>query len=242
MVTRDLRRWHLAIALLVLIAIDAAATDMGMGAPPVITYFSVDRLEGQLRDGDNALAWEAEGWVGGDLNKLWFKTKGEDSTDDGLEQAELQLLFSRAILPYWDLQLGLRHDLRPNPSKSYAVVAMEGLAPYRIDVEASTFISEDGDPSARLELEYDLRFTQRWILQPRAELDVAFTQVSELKVGRGPTKLETGLRLRYQVLPEFAPYLGLSYESALGDTRGLLSDAGEDRSSWGLVLGLTAWF
>ena len=242
MTARNWPRCYLIGVLLALVAVDATATDMGMGAPPVITYFSVDRLEGQLRDGNDALAWEAEGWVGRDLNKLWFKTKGEDVEDEGLEQAELQLLYSRAVLPFWDLQLGLRHDLRPNPSKSYAVVAVEGMAPYRIDVEASAFVSEDGDASARLELEYDLRFTQRWILQPRAELDFAFSQVSDLDVGRGPSKLETGLRLRYQVLPEFAPYLGLSYETALGDTRGLLSDANEDRSSWGLVLGLTAWF
>ncbi|UCG73643.1 MAG: copper resistance protein B [Chromatiales bacterium] len=239
------RSWppcYLVSVLVALVGVDATATDMGMGAPPVITYFSVDRLEGQLRDGNDALVWEAEGWVGRDLNKLWFKTKGEDVEDEGLEQAELQLLFSRAVLPFWDLQLGLRHDLRPNPSKSYGVVAMEGMAPYRIDVEAAAFISEDGDASARLELEYDLRLTQRWILQPRAELDFAFSQVSELDIGRGPTKLETGLRLRYQVLPEFAPYLGLNYETALGDTRGLLSDAGESRSDWGLVVGVTAWF
>lgn len=242
MTARSRRRHFLAGVLLALVAVDAAASDMGMGPPPLITYFSVDRLEGQLRDGNDALVWEAEGWVGRDLNKLWFKTKGENVEDEGLEQAELQLLYSRAVLPFWDLQVGLRHDLRPNPSKSYGVVAMEGMAPYRIDVEASAFISEDGDASARLELEYDLRFTQRWILQPRAELDFAFSQVSELDVGRGPTKLETGLRLRYQVLPEFAPYLGLSYETALGDTRGLLSDAGESRSDWGLVFGLTAWF
>jgi copper resistance protein B len=242
MMTPEWPRRIVATGLLALFASGPAAAEMGMGKPPTITYFSVDRLEAQLRDGNNALQWEAEGWVGGDLNKLWLKTEGEDIEDEGLEQAELQLLYSRAVLPFWDLQVGLRHDLRPNPSKNYAVVAMEGLAPYRVDIEASAFISEDGDPSARLELQYDLRFNQRWILQPRAELDYSFSKVSDLDLGRGPSKLETGLRLRYQLLPAFAPYLGLSYESALGDTRGLLKDAGEARSDWGLVLGLTAWF
>ena len=218
------------------------ASEMGMGPPPTITYFAADRLEAQLRDGNDAVLWDAEGWIGGDLNKAWFKTEGEHDEDEGLERAELQLLYSRAVAAFWDLQLGLRHDLRPNPSKTYAVVAAEGTAPYNIDVEASAFLSEDGDASARLELEYDLRFSQQWILQPRAELDFAFAQVSDLNVGSGPSKLETGLRLRYQLQPQFAPYAGLDYETALGDTRGLLRDAGEDRSSWGLVLGLAAWF
>jgi copper resistance protein B len=213
-----------------------------MGSPETITYVSVDRLEAQLRDADDVLIWDAEAWIGGDLNKLWFKTEGEDVDDEGLEQAELQLLYSRAIAAFWDVQAGLRHDLRPNPSKTYAVIGLQGLAPYRFEVDAAAFLSEDGDASASVELEYDLRLTQRWILQPRAELDIAFSQVAELGVGRGPSQLEAGLRLRYEVVPEFAPYVGVGYETALGDTRGLRSDEGEQRSDWGLVLGLKAWF
>jgi copper resistance protein B len=227
-----------------LLAGPVAATDMNaaMGGPKAVAYLSLDRLEAQLRDGSNAWAWDAEGWFGGDLDKLWIKTKGEDDQDTGLEQAELQLLYSRAVAAFWDLQLGVRHDMRPNPSKTYAVVGVEGTAPYRIDIDAAAFVSEDGDASARVEAEYDLRLNQRWVLQPRAELDVAFSQTSELDVGRGPSKLETGLRLRYEFLPEFAPYLGVRYESALGNSRGLVKDAGDSRSTWSAVLGIHAWF
>jgi copper resistance protein B len=220
----------------------SAQAEMGMGPDRPLIYVALDRLEAQFRDGDDARVWDAEAWIGGDVHKAWFKTQGEDVSDEGLERAELQALYSRAIAPFWDLQLGLRHDLRPNPSKTYGVVALEGLAPYRIEVEASGFISEDGDASARLELEYDLRLTQQWILQPRAELDFAFSQVSELQVGKGPTTLETGLRLHYAVKPELSPYIGVDFESALSDTRGLRRDAGEERSSWGAVIGLSAWF
>ncbi|MGI9329805.1 MAG: copper resistance protein B [Gammaproteobacteria bacterium] len=220
----------------------SAKAEMGMGGGQTLTYFSVDRLEAQFRDGDDARVWDAEAWIGGDMHKAWFKTQGEDVSGEGLERAELQALYSRAVAPFWDLQLGLRHDLRPNPSKTYGVVALEGLAPYRIEVEASGFISEDGDASARLELEYDLRLTQQWILQPRVELDFAFSQVSELQVGKGPTVLETGLRLHYAIKPELSPYIGVDFESALSDTRGLRRDAGEERSSWGAVIGLSAWF
>lgn len=219
-----------------------SATDMGMGSPPLIASFSVDRLETQVRDGDNAYVWDTEGWLGRDINKFVFKSEGEYDDGEGMEDAELQLLYGRAILPFWDLRLGLRHDFRPNPSKTYAVVTLAGDAPYNIEVEASVYVSEDGDTSADLELEYDLRLTQRWILQPRAEFDFGFSQVSDLDTGRGPGRLETGLRLRYEVLPEFAPYAGFNYETALGNTRSLLNDADESRSDWSLILGLTAWF
>ena len=231
-----------AVAIALLAMGQACATDMGMGSPPLILSFSADRAEARLRDGDDAFVWDAEGWIGGDLNKVGFRTRGETDDNGSAEEAELQLLFSRAILPFWDLHAGLRHDLRPNPSKTYAVLSVEGTAPYRVEVEASAFVSEDGDASAELELEYDLRLTQQWILQPRVDFDFAFSQVSELDVGKGPSELETGLRLRYEFTKQFAPYLGVVYETALGDTRDLRKDAGEDRSSWSLGLGLKAWF
>lgn len=236
-------RHHLTITLtLAALAGAASASDMGMGSPPLVTYFSADRLEMRFRDGDDAIAWEAEGWIGRDMNKLVFRTEGKLDDGSSAEDAELQLLYGRSVLPFWDLQFGLRHDLRPNPSKTYAVAALAGLAPYRIEALASAFLSEDGDASARLELEYDLRLTQRWILQPRTEFDFAFSQVSDLDVGRGPGKLETGLRLRHQITQQFSPYLGLSHEMALGNTRSLLNDHGKSRSEWSLVLGLNAWF
>ena len=218
------------------------ATDMGMGRPPVVTMFSAELLETQVRNGDNAYVWDVEAWRGNDINKAFLRTEGEYDDGEGMENAELQLLYSRAVLAFWDLQMGLRHDFRPNPSKTYAVAALDGEAPFRVEVEASAFVSEDGDASARLELEYDLFLTQYWIVQPRMELDFAFSQVSELQVGRGPNQLETGLRLRYQWRQECAPYLGVAWESALGDTRGLLNDANEDRSTWSFVLGLRTWF
>ena len=233
----------LRLALLVGIGglVPPAWADMGMGPEPLQYFVSADRLEAQFRDGTDARLWDLEAWVGRDLNKFWFKSEGED-TDDGLEQAEVQGLFSRAVSAFWDLQLGLRHDLRPNPTRSYAVLGMQGEAPYRIEVDAAAFISENGDASLRIETEYDLRLTQRWILQPRTEFEFAFSQDSDLGVGRGPNSLEAGLRLRYAVVPEFAPYIGLDFETALGDTRNLRRNAGEERSSWGAVLGIHAWF
>lgn len=239
-----LRRYCLITAALALSgpALDAGAAEMGMGPPPLVASFSVDRLEAQVRDGDNAYAWEAEGWIGRDINKLVLTTDGEVDDEGGADDVELQLLYSRAVLAFWDLRLGLRHDFRPNPSKSYAVLAMAGTAPYRIEVEASAYVSEDGDASTELELEYDLYLTQRWFLRPRMEFKFAFSQVADLETGRGPSQLETGLRLHYQLRQELAPYLGLAYETALGNTRSLLNDADESRSEWSIVLGLSAWF
>ena len=125
-----------------------------------------ERLEYLSQEGDSAAAWEGQGWYGGDLNKLWFKTEGE-SEQGHLEEAEVQLLYSRAVRPFWDVQVGARHNFQPNPSRNYAVVALQGTAPYWFELESALFLSDRGDVSARFEAEYDLRFTQRLLLQPR---------------------------------------------------------------------------
>ncbi|MEO0972828.1 MAG: copper resistance protein B, partial [Pseudomonadota bacterium] len=135
-----------------------------------------ERVELQSREGDATAVWEAQGWLGTDRHKWWVKTEGERPTDDNaFEEFELQSLYSRALTAFWDLQAGIRHDLSPNPSRTYAVVGMQGLAPYLFEVDAALFLSDRGDLSARLEVEYELRLTQRLLLQPRLELNGAFS-------------------------------------------------------------------
>ena len=222
----------------------AVADEMmaGMGGPPVITYVGLDRLEYQARDGQDARVWDAQAWIGGDLHKAWFKAEGEDVSSEGLEKSELQALYSRAIAPFWDLQAGIRHDFQPNPSRSFAVIGLQGLAPYRFEVDAAAFLSEDGDASARVEVEYDLRLTGRGILQPRVELDLAFSDVDELGIAAGPEKLEAGLRLRYAIRPDFAPYAGIEYARKLADNADLARSAGDDVDTFSVVAGLRFWF
>ena len=201
-----------------------------------------ERLENQVHDGDSSLVWEAQGWIGFDLNKLWLKTEGHyDNETNDTEEFELQALWSHAITPFWDFQAGWRHDFE-DTSKDYATIGLMGLAPYWFEVDAAAFISDDGDASARLEAEYEMRFTQRLILQPRMELNYAFSDDPEAAIGQGLHKANLGLRLRYEFKRELAPYLGVVWEKSFGDTANLLRTAGKDASETSFVLGLRFWY
>jgi copper resistance protein B len=201
-----------------------------------------DQLEAKIRNGRDGYAWDKQAWYGGDIHKLWLKSEGEGEFGHGLEKAEVQALWSRAIDPWFDLQAGIRHDFRPNPSRTYFALGVQGLAPYWFEIDGAAFISNKGDVSARLEAEYDLRITQKLILQPRLEMDLALQDVPEIGVGSGLSSGEIGARLRYEIRPEFAPYVGVEYERAFGDTARFRRAEGQGRGAFSLLVGLRTWF
>ena len=201
-----------------------------------------DRLE-YVKDEAETLQWEAQGWIGTDYNKFWLKTEGGYDPDaDTSEKAELQLLFSRAVAPFWDLQAGLRHEEGERASRDYAVVGVQGLAPYWFEVDVAGFVSADGELSTRIEVEYELRFTQRLILQPRVELGYAFGDDAEAGVWQGLHEASVGLRLRYEVLREFAPYAGVEWWQAHGRTGAGLERRNLDNREFRLVAGVRLWY
>jgi copper resistance protein B len=206
-----------------------------------------DRLEYAFGEDEDALVWDVQGWYGGDYNRLWVETEGEDAVAGGEGgEAEAQVLYSRLIAPFWDLQAGLGYQRRygpgPDHDRVFAVVGLEGLAPYWFEVNPELRISEDGDVSAHLEAEYELLLTQRLILQPRFETAIAAQEVEELGVGQGFNYVEAGLRLRYEIKRELAPYIGISWNRLLGETADLARDEGEDDDELSLVLGVRVWF
>lgn len=198
--------------------------------------------EWRPKAGADDYEWRGEAWYGGDLNRVVVKTEGEGSVSGDLHSAELQGLYSRAIGPYFDAQVGLRHDVEPGPSRTYAVVGVEGLAPYWFEVGAAAFLSEKGDLLGRLEGAHDLRLTQRLILESRVEVNLAAQGVAEHEMGSGLTDGEAGLRLRYQFRPEFAPYVGVVHLRKFGRTADLARAAGEDVEETAAVVGVRAWF
>lgn len=201
-----------------------------------------DRLEWQSTTGDGTLLWDAQGWYGGDLNKLWIKTEGEYALDDNeFEDAEVQALWSRAISPFWDVQAGVRYDLAPK-GRTHAVLGVQGLAPYWFEVDAAAFLSTDGDLSASLEAEYELRFSQRVTLQPRAEIGFSASDIPELDIGSGITNFDTGLRLRYEINREFAPYVGVEWQKSFGDTANFIRASGGNSNDVVAVIGLRTWY
>ena len=198
--------------------------------------------EAQFRNGRDGFEWDGEGWYGGDINRLWIKSEGDGAFGRSIERAEVQALYSRAVGPYFNLQGGVRYDFRPNPSRTYAVVGFEGLAPNFFEVEGALFLSNKGELMARVEGYYDQRITQRLILQPRAEVNFAAQSTREIGVGSGLSDAEIGLRLRYDIRREFAPYVGVQYRRAFGDTRKYLREEGEDAGGWSLLTGVRMWF
>ena len=202
----------------------------------------VNLAEYQVRDGRDGFRWDGEAWFGGDLDRLVIKSEGEGGFGDGVDDAEVQALYSRTIGPYFNLQAGVRYDFKPNPSRTYATLGFEGLAPYWFDVEGAVFLSDKGDILGRLEGSYDQRITQRLILQPRVEFNLAAQDVPENGIGSGLSDVELGLRLRYEFKREFAPYVGVSYDRKLGDSARFARSDGEDVGGISLVLGVRTWF
>nr|WP_205452212.1 copper resistance protein B [Sphingobium estronivorans] len=202
----------------------------------------LDRLEYRMGKGADGYHWEWEGWIGGDINRFAFKTEGEGEIGGPLARAEVQALYSRAIDPWFNLEAGVRHDIRPDPQRTYAVVGIEGLAPYWFEVGAQAFLSSKGDAHLRLEGSYDQRITQRLILQPAAEVNIAAQDVPEIGSGSGLSDVELGLRLRYELVREFAPYVGVNWERKLGDTARFARAKGEAASATSFVMGVRFWF
>lgn len=202
----------------------------------------IERLEAQLGEGENSYLIDGQAWFGGDIDKLLVKVEGEGAFKGGFEGAEVQALWSHAVTPWFDLQTGLRYDVGPGEDRGHLVVGVQGLAPYWIELDAAAFLSDDGDLTASVEAEHDMRITQRLILQPRAELSFAAQDIPELRLGAGVTEVEVGLRLRYQVRPRFAPYLGVEYAAELGETADRARGSGEDPSRLSFLAGVRAWF
>ncbi|MEW5745078.1 MAG: copper resistance protein B [Nitrospirota bacterium] len=209
----------------------------------VFAVFFGDRLEYQTREGKELLLWDVQAWVGADYNKLWLKSEGTWLIDDEkVDEAQVELFYSRTISPFWDLQLGIRHDFKPDPDRTFAAFGVQGLAPNWFEVEATAYVSEDGDVSAAVEAEYDLFLGQRLILQLRFEVGLAAQDVEKYGTGQGITDIELGARLRYELRREFAPYIGVSWSRKIGETASLARAAGNDTGSVSFVAGIRIWF
>lgn len=221
-------------------------------APVVEHHFGTllfDRLEYVVPDeGREAWVWDFQAWYGGDVNRLYLKGEGENLQGDG-EDAEfesLDLLYSRLVAEFWELQGGIGYQggiaTDDHPERYFGVISLMGLAPYRIETDIDLRISDEGDISASLEGEYDLRLTQRLFLQPRLEVAVAGSEVAEFGVGEGLNSVRTGLRLHYEVTRRFAPYIGGYWEKQYGDTADLSRAGGDATEDTGIVAGVRLMF
>ncbi|WP_456359913.1 copper resistance protein B [Xanthomonas translucens] len=204
-------------------------------------YLLFDRLEGWDNDHGSGQAWEASAWYGGDIDRLWLRSEGERSGGH-TEAADLEALYGHAISPWWDLLVGVKQDFAPGDARTSAAFGVQGMAPYKFEVAATLYVGEGGSASARLEGEYDVLLSNRWILQPRLEAEVAFADDRARGIGSGLSTLEAGLRLRYEISRRFAPYLGVVHERAFGATADYRRDAGDAARETRVVAGVRVWF
>lgn len=235
------KKFHLIAPIIVPILLLSTSAYSHENHDPLITNIILDKLEIRDANESNVTAVEAEAWIGHDLNKFWLKTELEQNSGD-IELAEVQALYSRAISPYWDVQVGLKQDTQPSPSRTWGVIGMQGLAPYFFDIDAALFVGEAGRTSARIKAEYDLLFTQRLILSPALEMNFFGQNDIATETGAGLSNIDAGLRLRYEIQREFAPYVGINWNKKFGNTKTMARAKKEsiEESTW--VIGLRIWF
>lgn len=214
---------------------------MQMDDRSLVGHVVLDQLEWRRVRGGSSQAWNAHAWYGRDEGKLWLKTAGERSADS-TEHAQVELLLDRYIARWWSLQLGARHDFGAGPARNWLAVGMQGLAPHFFEVDATAYLGEGGRAALRLESEYELLLTQRLILQPALEVNFYSQDDAARNLGSGLANAELGIRLRYEIHRQFAPFVGVSYRRLFGETRDLAAVAGASASDAQFVAGFRVWF
>ncbi|MDZ7778854.1 MAG: copper resistance protein B [Gemmatimonadota bacterium] len=208
-------------------------------------FLMVNELEQAPNLAERPVRLGGEAWYGGDYNRLWMKVHGDASTRESEGDLETQLLFSRLVSPWWDLQAGIRVDHawgEGTRTRPHLALGIQGLAPYWFEVESSLFVDDDGNVSAEVDAGYELLFSQSLILEPEVAVGVAFQDVPEWGIAAGIHDFEVGARLRYEIRREFAPYVGWVWQRAFGDTADLLRAGGAPYREGSLVFGIRAWY
>ncbi len=201
----------------------------------------VDRLEMAHARSDFSMTYDWQAWFGGDYNKVLIRTEGE--IDRGsFKNARNELLWAHAVAPYWDSQVGIRYDSGLGAERTWGAFGLQGYAPYWVYVEATAYIGEGARTAFRLELEYDLLFTQKLILQPRIEMNFYSRRDRSRLVSSGLSNIEAGLRLRYELIREFAPYVGIEWASTFGSAADDIRANGNKAEETRFVAGIHFWF
>lgn len=203
-------------------------------------YVLFDQFEWQA-GGDSGLHWDNKGWIGRDIDRLWFRSE-LDAEDGRVGHAETHLLYGRAVARWWDVVGGVRQDFRPGPAQTWAAIGIQGLAPYWFEVEVTAYVGAGGRTAVRLETEYELLVTNRLILQPLVEVNLHSKSDPERGIGSGLSTTEIGMRARYEFRRELAPYVGVTWDRRYGRTADFAEASGGKAGGGRLVVGIRTWF
>jgi copper resistance protein B len=227
------------IIAVVLFTLGTSAAWAGKGADPFLMKFTADKLE-IGNDADNTKAWEVDLWAGKDWHKLWLYSEGESA--NGQTESENMLVYSTPIAPFWDFQVGAARDEKSDASYNWAAIGFNGLAPYYFETQAHLLVGESGVTGIRASFEYEALFTQFLILTPEVEVTAYSSDIEKLGIGSGLSSLKLGLRLRYEIKREIAPYIGVQWSQTYGQTADYRKADGEETGDTTLVAGIRIWF
>jgi copper resistance protein B len=209
----------------------------------VFAHVLLNQFEGRTNGSENLFRWDGEGWIGTDMNRLWIKSEGF-AGQGGMSDGDHEALYDRPIphMRYFDGQAGVRTDLDSGPARVWAAIGMEGLAPYSFDFEPTFYISDGGHMAGRINGSWDLFLTQKWILQPQAELNFYSKNDPGRQTGSGFSDIDSGIRLRYVLTRKFNPYVGWAYDGKYGGSARYARQSGEATSNSSFVFGVRFWY
>lgn len=210
-----------------------------LGDNAIRAYVLLDQLEWHQQD--QAIGWNARGWVGRDRDRFWFRSEGERGLG-AVESISVQGFYGRAFTRWWDVVMGVRQDMDPGPAQTWAAIGLQGLAPYWFEIEATAYVGAEGRTHARVDVEYDLLLTNWVMLQPAVELEFHGKADPVRGIGAGLTSSNMGVRLRYEIRREIAPYLGVTWHRRYGGTAQAARESGGTASGAEIVVGLRTWF
>jgi copper resistance protein B len=220
---------------------DAMIDAMGMDDDATFAKLKIDRLERSFGGDAPSFSWDADAWIGRDFDKLRIRSEGEHARGS-TEDADVEALWSHAIAPFWDTEVGVRQDIGGHANRTWAAFGIQGLAPYWFELGATAYVGEAGRTALRIEADYDLSLTQKLILQPRAEINAYGADDRAAGIGSGLSDVTVGVRLRYEIRREFAPYAGVEWSRRFGDTADFARAEGLDDSDTRWVAGIRVWY
>jgi copper resistance protein B len=212
-----------------------------MGDEENFASLIVDRLESQISDSGAGITYDAQAWYGKTYDRLVLRVEGRGSHDD-IDDARNEILWGHALTPFWDSHLGLRYDAGIGTDRPWFAFGFQGLAPYWIYVEATGYIGEEGRAAFRLETEYDILLSQKLYLQPRLEVNIYSQNDKSRAVSAGLSDIEAGVRLHYEIVREFAPYVGVEWDARFGTAADAMAAQGVSTEVLQLVAGVKFWF
>ena len=201
-----------------------------------------DRLEYQRGQSDPLIVVDLEGWLGTDRRRFRYRVEGEHGLPGSEGGGEVSLLYGHLFAPFWEVQAGARFSGErsndANDGSVAAFVGLEGAIPYDFDFETGLYVDYQSRVSWSATVVKEFMFAQRVVLQLRAETGIGSAERGQTGSVWQFDGLGTGIRLRFEMHRQFAPYIG--YTHALGAD--LASQSVQVSSTSRAVGGIRIWF